>query len=44
LVGHDTTASSLSWAMYSLAKYPDEQRKVYAEVNSILADERELEW
>ncbi|KAJ8317562.1 hypothetical protein KUTeg_005466 [Tegillarca granosa] len=39
--GHDTTASALSWAIYCLAKYPDEQRKVYDEAKSILNDKKD---
>lgn len=42
--GHDTTASALCWAIYCLAKYPDEQRKVYDEAKSILNDKKDVEW
>ncbi|KAK3084514.1 hypothetical protein FSP39_014614 [Pinctada imbricata] len=39
--GHDTTASSISWALYYLAKYPEEQQKVYEEVRT-LTDGKEI--
>ncbi|XP_069135494.1 cytochrome P450 4A25-like [Argopecten irradians] len=42
--GHDTTASSLSWAIYSLSKNQEEQQKVYEEVRKVLGDKTEVEW
>ncbi|KAK3084660.1 hypothetical protein FSP39_017089 [Pinctada imbricata] len=42
--GHDTTASAISWAIYSLAKYPEHQQSIYEEVHSVLQDRREVEW
>ena len=36
--GHDTTASSMSWAMYNLAKHQNVQEKCREEVNQILND------
>ncbi|OWF56653.1 Cytochrome P450 4F4 [Mizuhopecten yessoensis] len=42
--GHDTTASSLSWAIYSLSKNPEEQQKVYEEVTKVLGDRTHVEW
>lgn len=36
--GHDTTASSISWSLYSLAEHPDIQRKCQEEIDSILDD------
>nr|ACL80141.1 cytochrome P450 family 4 [Azumapecten farreri] len=42
--GHDTTASSIGWAIYSLAKYPEEQQKVYEEVKRVLGDRENVEW
>ena len=33
--GHDTTAASLTWIMYTLAKYPEHQRKVQQELDEI---------
>ncbi|XP_060071008.1 cytochrome P450 4A24-like [Ylistrum balloti] len=42
--GHDTTASSIGWAVYSLAKYPEEQQKVYEEVTKVLGGRQNVEW
>jgi len=42
--GHDTTASSMSWAMYNLAKYPDVQEKCRQEVNRVLQDSEDITW
>lgn len=36
LAGHETTASSMTWAAYLLAKHPDIQAKLRAEVRSTL--------
>ncbi|XP_052239307.1 cytochrome P450 4F1-like isoform X4 [Dreissena polymorpha] len=36
--GHDTTASALSWALHTLAKHPEHQRKCQAEIDDILKD------
>jgi cytochrome P450 len=30
--GHETTANTLAWSMYALAKHPDVQQKVYEEI------------
>lgn len=30
--GHDTTSSTLSWALYELAKHPDYQRQLREEI------------
>jgi len=38
LAGHDTTAAALSWAIVNLVKYPEEQQKLYDEINSTLGD------
>ncbi len=35
-LGHDTTASAISWILYSLAKHADIQDKVQEEVDAIL--------
>jgi len=32
--GHDTTSSCLSWCMYFLAKYPEEQKKLQKELDA----------
>ncbi|XP_069109522.1 cytochrome P450 4B1-like [Argopecten irradians] len=34
--GHDTTASAISWILYSLATHPEHQTKVQAEIDSVL--------
>ncbi|XP_060068964.1 ultra-long-chain fatty acid omega-hydroxylase-like isoform X2 [Ylistrum balloti] len=34
--GHDTTASAISWILYSLATHPEHQTKVQEEIDSIL--------
>jgi cytochrome P450 len=45
-LGHDTTASALSWILYSLAENPECQRKCQAEIDELLADREsdDLEW
>ncbi|CAH1274351.1 CYP4F2 [Branchiostoma lanceolatum] len=44
--GHDTTASSLSWTLYSLAQHPHHQDKVREEVNNLLSgrDDDTIQW
>lgn len=37
--GHDTTSSGLSWTLYCLGKYPDIQRKLRAEIDTISDDD-----
>ncbi|EAI3822436.1 cytochrome P450 [Campylobacter coli] len=39
LAGHETTASSLTWTLYLLSLYPDEQEKAYKEIIQILQGE-----
>jgi cytochrome P450 len=39
LAGHETTASLLSWALYLLARHPQIQARVIAEVDARLSDE-----
>nr|AAR88241.2 CYP4BB1 [Alitta virens] len=41
--GHDTTASGISWALYSLAKHPEFQKKAQQEIDELLAD-RKNKW
>lgn len=36
-LGHDTTASAISWCLYTLAKHPDIQEQAYEEVKSLMA-------
>ncbi|XP_066292794.1 cytochrome P450 4F6-like [Branchiostoma lanceolatum] len=44
--GHDTTASSLSWTLYSLAQHPHHQDKVREEVNYLLSGREDdtIQW
>ncbi|XP_023932769.1 cytochrome P450 4F4-like [Lingula anatina] len=34
--GHDTTASSISWNLYSLAEHPEVQQRAQAEIDALL--------
>ncbi|MGQ0793597.1 MAG: cytochrome P450 [Deltaproteobacteria bacterium] len=36
LAGHETTASSLSWAWHLIAEHPEVERKLHAEIDSVL--------
>jgi cytochrome P450 len=36
LAGHETTANALSWTWYLLSKYPEIERKLYAELKQVL--------
>lgn len=36
LAGHETTASSLTWTLYLLSSFEDEQEKAYKEIEEIL--------
>jgi cytochrome P450 len=40
LAGEDTTANTLSWAMYLLARDPAAQARLAAEADAVLGDER----
>ncbi|XP_033747106.1 uncharacterized protein LOC117332331 [Pecten maximus] len=42
--GQETPNSAVSWAIYALAKYPEEQQKVYEEVRRVLGDRQTVEW
>ncbi|KAK3084868.1 hypothetical protein FSP39_020492 [Pinctada imbricata] len=42
--GHDTTASALSWIMFCLGKYQDDQEKVYKEVQEVVGDRTDVQW
>ncbi|KAL0955332.1 hypothetical protein HGRIS_004215 [Hohenbuehelia grisea] len=37
LAGHETTAQTLTWLLYELAKNPDDQRKIRDEIQSLRA-------
>ena len=39
LAGHETTASSLTWTLYLLSMFPQEQEKAYAEVLEVQGEE-----
>ena len=43
LAGHETTATALLWAFYLLAKYPQWQEKISAEMTPLLQPEPDLE-
>lgn len=46
VLGHDTTASSISWALYSFAENPDAQKKAQDEIDAVLEgrDSDFIEW
>ena len=46
LTGHDTTASAISWILYSLAENIECQRKCQSEIDEVLGnrDSDDLEW
>jgi cytochrome P450 len=37
LAGHETTALALSWAWYLLARHADEERRLHAELDTVLS-------
>ncbi|RDD37852.1 Cytochrome P450 4F1 [Trichoplax sp. H2] len=42
--GHDTTSTSISWLLYSLASNPDYQKKCQEEIDNVLGDRTEIAW
>ncbi|PFX16164.1 Leukotriene-B4 omega-hydroxylase 3 [Stylophora pistillata] len=42
--GHDTTASSISWTLYNLARFPEQQEKCREEIDAVLGSKEEFEW
>ncbi|KAM4642206.1 cytochrome P450 4B1-like [Discoglossus pictus] len=42
--GHDTTASGISWILYSMAKYPEHQQKCREEIRGVLGARQTMEW
>jgi len=44
--GHDTTASGISWTLYSLAANPEHQKLCQQEIDEVLAgrDNQNIEW
>jgi cytochrome P450 len=37
LAGHETTANALTWVWYLLSEYPDAERTLHAEIDTVLA-------
>ena len=42
--GHDTTANSLCWVLYLLAKHPEHQAKCREEVDALFDKKDTIEW
>ncbi|XP_073400478.1 cytochrome P450 4A24-like [Dendrobates tinctorius] len=42
--GHDTTASGISWILYTLAKHPEHQEKCREEIRGVLGSRDTVEW
>ncbi|XP_053549485.1 cytochrome P450 4B1 [Bombina bombina] len=42
--GHDTTASGISWILYSMAKYPEHQQKCREEIQEVMGERNSVEW
>jgi len=42
--GHDTTATSISWTLYNLARFPEHQDKCRKEIIEVFGDSEEFEW
>ncbi|KAJ1169944.1 hypothetical protein NDU88_001828 [Pleurodeles waltl] len=42
--GHDTTASGISWILYSMARHPEHQEMCWKEIKEILGDRDTVEW
>ncbi|XP_012872414.1 PREDICTED: cytochrome P450 4A12-like isoform X2 [Dipodomys ordii] len=42
--GHDTTASGISWILYTLATHPEHQQKCREEVQSLLGNGASVTW
>ena len=45
-VGHDTTASTISWVMYELARNPDHQQTCREEIEQFMNNKEsgDVEW
>ena len=45
-IGHDTTASAISWALHTLADHPQHQEKCYQEISQVFEgrDTDEMQW
>jgi len=44
VAGHETSANALAWALYLLARYPEEQQKLADEINCVLPLGQEVEF
>uniref|UniRef100_A0ACB8F4H6 Uncharacterized protein n=1 Tax=Sphaerodactylus townsendi TaxID=933632 RepID=A0ACB8F4H6_9SAUR len=42
--GHDTTASGISWLLYSMAQQPEHQERCREEIKDILEDREDIQW
>ena len=42
--GHDSTASSLSWSLYNLAKHQEHQDKCREEIQQFWGDRQNITW
>ncbi|XP_046547537.1 cytochrome P450 4F2-like [Haliotis rubra] len=42
--GHDTTASAISWTLYSMAQHVDYRRRVQTELDGVLNDADTITW
>ncbi|KAM8930555.1 cytochrome P450 4B1-like [Pelodytes ibericus] len=42
--GHDTTTSGISWILYSMAMYPEHQKKCREEIREMLGKRETMEW
>ncbi len=38
IAGHETTAAVLTWALFSVAQSPETERKLLAEIDSVVGD------
>src|SRR3712207_9055125 len=36
IAGHETTANALTWTFYLLSQYPDAEKKLHDEIDSVL--------
>jgi cytochrome P450 len=42
--GHDSTASTLSWCLYNLAKHPEYQERCREEIQEHWGDKKDITW